>query len=369
MSSAREYDINGWPEIKNNPLSKVGVFPYSGETVGGDPMKVYQVYRPEEELANSDAIASFKLLPFVDDHPSVLLGDSDEGLTPAEKKGIEGVIGEDVYYKDGILYGNIKILSEGLADLIESGKKELSVGYRCEYDITPGTWNGIQYDAIQRKIRGNHLALVERGRMGKEVAVLDHAKYTYDSIELTKELPMPEEAKKKEEKEGMDARFAKALDWIEDKMAKDAEEEKKKEDEENAKDGIDPSVTGLDDEEEEEKKKDKKEGMDAATMDAKLEAFKKSILVETSEKLELAKKASDFIGTFDSANMTLPETQKYVVSKLGLDCKSGEEGAVLKGFFHTRKIDKSAYGLDSSLKTNAGGIDEKLAKFADDNSK
>ncbi len=367
MSSAREYDINGWPEIKNNPLSKVGVFPYSGETVGGDPMKVYQVYRPEEELANSEAISSFKLLPFVDNHPSVLLGDSIDGLTPAEKKGIEGVVGEDVYYKDGILYGNIKILSEGLSDLIESGKKELSVGYRCIYEITPGTWNGVHYDAIQRQIRGNHLALVDHGRMGKEVAVLDHFKFTFDS----KELKMPEETKKDDEKkEGMDSRFAKALDWIENKMAKDAEEEekKKKEDEESAKDGIDPTVTGLDDEEEEEKKKDKKEGMDAATMDAKLEAFKKTLLVETAEKLELAKKASDFIGTFDSSNMTLPETQKYVAGKLGLDCKNGEEGAILKGFFHTRKADKAAFALDSGLKSNTG-IDEKLAKFADDNSK
>ena len=38
--SAREYDINGWPEIKNNPLSKEGVFPYSGETVGGEAGRV-----------------------------------------------------------------------------------------------------------------------------------------------------------------------------------------------------------------------------------------------------------------------------------------------------------------------------------------
>lgn len=361
--SAREYDINGWPEIKDNPLSKIGVFAYSGETVGGDPMKIYQVYRPEEELSSPETIASFKLLPFVDNHPSVLLGDSSDGLTPAEKKGIEGVIGEDVYYKDGILCANIKILSESLADLIESGKKELSVGYRCIYEITPGVWNGIQYDAIQRQIRGNHLALVDQGRMGKEVAVLDHFKFTFDS----KEIKMPEEEKKKE---GMDARFEKALDWIENKMAKDAaeEEEKKKKEEEIAKDGIvDPSVKGLDEDEEEEKKKEKKEGMDA-TMDAKLEAFKKTILTEASEKIELVKKASDFIGTFDSSNMTLPETQKYVAGKLDLDCKNGEEAALLKGFFHSRKVNTDAYALDAGLKMNTG-IDEKLAKFASDNSK
>lgn len=87
-ASSREYDVNGWPEIKNNPLSRVGVFPYSGRQISPElePDKIYMVYRPEEELANPACIDSFKLLPWVDEHPPVLLGPEEAGRMSPEKK-------------------------------------------------------------------------------------------------------------------------------------------------------------------------------------------------------------------------------------------------------------------------------------------
>jgi hypothetical protein len=189
--TAKEYDINGWAEIKGNPISKVGVFPYTGAQIDPqlEPNTIYHVYRPEEELANQETIDSFKLVPWTDEH--TMIGD---GMTPAEKKGIHGVTGEDVFFEDGYLKANIKIFSDKLANLIQEGKKELSIGYRCLYELTPGVYNGIQYDAIQRNIRGNHLALVEEGRSGKDVAVLDHFKFTFDSKDIT----MPDMMREKE---------------------------------------------------------------------------------------------------------------------------------------------------------------------------
>lgn len=82
-ASAREYDINGWAEIKGNPISKVGVFPYLGSQIDKSliPDKIYQVYRPMEELNNPETINSFKLVPWTDEHE--MLG---KGMTPAEKK-------------------------------------------------------------------------------------------------------------------------------------------------------------------------------------------------------------------------------------------------------------------------------------------
>ncbi|MCL2887621.1 MAG: DUF2213 domain-containing protein, partial [Betaproteobacteria bacterium] len=135
-------DTNGFREISNNPLSKVGVFPYSGRSLTNapDPNKKYMVYRPAEELSDPECIESFRLLPWVDNH--AMLGSEDEGLTPAEKKGVQGVIGEDVYFKNGTLYGNLKVFSQSLANLIEAGKRELSCGYRCTYEWTPGTFDG-----------------------------------------------------------------------------------------------------------------------------------------------------------------------------------------------------------------------------------
>lgn len=175
-NSARISDLNGWFEVRDNPLSKVGVFPYSGLPGAPEPGKTYAVLRPEEELSDPACLESFKLIPWVDDH--TMLGDAEAGLMPAEQKGVQGVIGENVSYRDGVVYGNIKVFSEAMANLIANGKRELSLGYRCVYDWTPGSWNGIPYDCIQRQVRGNHLALVDEGRMGKDVAVLDHAHYT-----------------------------------------------------------------------------------------------------------------------------------------------------------------------------------------------
>lgn len=85
----KEPDINGWFEVRHNPLSKEGVFFYRGASIRlpdgstpSDPDKLYGVYRPAEELNNEETINSFKLLPWVDEH--TMLGSADLGMTPAD---------------------------------------------------------------------------------------------------------------------------------------------------------------------------------------------------------------------------------------------------------------------------------------------
>lgn len=189
----RLYDINGWFEVPRNPLSKVGVFPYLGRSIGApEPDRIYMVYRPEEELSDPETIASFRLSPFVDDH--TMLGDDEaDGLTPAEQKGVHGVIGERVAYdpEKRTLYGNLKVFSKALSNRIKNGKREISCGYRCAYEARHGVFEGQRYDYIQRHIRGNHLALVDQGRMGPDVRVLDHLKFTVDAKDL---IPMAQDA-------------------------------------------------------------------------------------------------------------------------------------------------------------------------------
>jgi hypothetical protein len=187
MATQRVTDANGWFEVKRNPLSRVGVFNYSGKQCDPDGTRVppdapVRVLRPPEELSDPECIESFKLLPWIDGH--TMLG-PDEGQTPAEQKGVQGVIGEDVAFDSGVLYGNIKVFSNSLARLIAAGKRQLSAGYRCVYDWTAGTYNGQAYDCVQRKIRGNHLALVPEGRMGPSVAVMDTLIFTFDAQEAT----------------------------------------------------------------------------------------------------------------------------------------------------------------------------------------
>ena len=180
--SARLIDNNGWFEVKRNPISKAGVFPYLGKSIpGADPDQIYPVYRPAEELSNPETIESIKLIPWIDNH--VMLGNKPN-TTPAEEKGIHGVIGQDVFFEGDTLYGNLKLFSNEQSAVIASGKKELSLGFRCKYEHAPGVFNGQPYEYVQRVIRGNHIASVMDGRMGPEVAVLDHFSFTFDSKDI-----------------------------------------------------------------------------------------------------------------------------------------------------------------------------------------
>lgn len=360
IDSQRTTDINDFVEIKNNPLSKVGIFNYTGASIGApDKGKMYKVYRPAVELSDPETINSFKLIPWTDNHPSSLLGPSEKGYTAPEEKGIEGVVGEDVYFDNDTLYGNIKIFSDRLKRLIEDGKEELSCGYKCIYKFVSGMYNGEYYDAIQTKIRGNHLALVNDGRMGSEVAVMDSYTFTIDSKELImtdkKDAVDNKATDAKDAAPTMDA-LAKGLKDVtdavakltQDKTAKDAKDaadaacakDAKAKDDSTEQD--DPDMEGEDKKAKDAKgaKDSKASGMDAKEVEAvvskSMESFKKSFLAETSQKNEVVGKLTPFIGTFDHKEKTLSEIEEYGVKKLGITCEKGQEGAVLNGFFHAQ---------------------------------
>jgi len=344
--SERIVDTNGFFEVKRNPLSLVGVFPYSGRMIGAEePDKVYNVYRPADELGDEECINSFKLTPWVDDHTMI-----GEGATPAEQKGVQGVIGEDVFFEDGTLYGNIKVFSESMANLIGSGKKELSLGYRCEYEFANGTFEGVQYDAIQRNIRGNHLALVDEGRMGKTVAVLDSMVFTFDTKEL---LTMEEENEPAVDAEpvtleSLAAQVAQLMSFVEKlKPLEEAEHGSLDADE----DACDKDIATDADEEvakdAAEEVPAKKEGMDAAMV-------KREVIKEIAQRDNLYKKVSGVCGAFDHSEMSLKEVASYGVKKIGLACTDGMEIPMLNGYFVAlAKAPAKSAAMDSKNNDNA----------------
>lgn len=403
MNTKRAVDVNGYVEIRDNPISKIGIFPYLGSSIGAeDPDKVYMVLRPEEELSSKETIESLKLNPWIDDHE--MLGSELEGYTPAEDKGVHGVTGQEVYYKDGYLYANLKLFSESQADLIEDGKKELSWGYRCKYDFTPGTLDGESYDVVQRTIRGNHLASVEEGRMGPDVAVLDHNDIMLDDVSTvftidSKDLIGVEAMNKKQrlalkrkkaistattamdaavKESGMDmpdgmemmmkmmpmmmSAMMEAMGGMGggamDEEEPNAEDEFKPKEKDAAEDEYDADA------EDEAEAEDKKDGMDAAesvalraqlkTAQDSIEDLRtngiKSLLGEVSKRDAMANAASAHIGTFDCADKTLKETAIYVGEKLGLDCGEADAiasvNAALKVMGNTPGV--IASGMDSA---------------------
>jgi len=377
-SSKRKADTNGWYEIKENPLSKTGVFPYLGKTIHEslDPDTIYHVYRPAEELSKEETLESFRLLPWIDDH--VMLGASDDGLTPAEKKGIQGVIGEEISFDGEYLRGNLKVFSEKLMSLIQNGKKELSIGYRCLYDLAPGVYNGQPYDAIQREIRGNHVALVDEGRSGPDVAVLDSKKadfrITLDAKEFKK---MADQEKKgmdeevsleslhsmiKELQECMKEMMAsgKKSEDAEMELEKEGEKELKAEQKEKEIEDDDDYVEEEEDEEEEEKveMKDEKPGDMKKPEDKHgMDALKKSWFKEVSARDSLAKRLSHHIGTFDHSDKTLKEVAEYGVKRLGLKCKKGHESSILEGYLAAAKKEPHVKAAMDNVEIPSSSVD------------
>ena len=356
----REYDTNGWFEVKDNPLSKKGIFQYSGRSISPEcePDRIYNVYRPAEELSTEECINSFKLLPWIDNH--VMLGSEDEGLTPAEAKGIQGVIGEDVYFDGEYLKGNIKVFSEAMSNLIANGKKELSCGYRCRYEYAPGNYDGEAYDYVQREIRGNHLALVEQGRMGSDVAVLDHFTFTVDNKEL---FNMAEENKEVgSEKPTMTLEEVhKFLEEVMPKLAKiqeltgqsfgSAGEEAVADEDETKPDGDTEKPDGeAEDEEGAEysaggQKEEEKEGERGAGMDAAAIAL--SVERKIAEKAKLYDKLSKHIGAFDHSEMSLDKMAKYGLNKLGVEAPKEGRVTFLNAYLQGKGV-SSAVAMDTT---------------------
>lgn len=187
----KQIDHNSFWVIKQNPITKIGVFPYLGRQISPElePNKIYQVLRPESELFAAEALASFNELPITIGH--ALLGPREEGFTPAEEKGIDGTTGTTAERKGDKIVNDIKLFSERIKDEVNHGKKELSAGYFCDFVPERGTWNGRHYDFVQKNIRGNHIALVDKGRSGHDVRVMDSAEgtttrqFVCDAMDLT----------------------------------------------------------------------------------------------------------------------------------------------------------------------------------------
>ena len=122
-------------------------------------------YRPPEEVSRPDSLLSMGGLPVTLEHPPQL-------LTPdTVRQHTRGHSGTQVEFTDGFVHGTVTLTDR---EAIEAVKRrdavELSVGYRCDYDPTPGTApDGTRYDGVQRNISGNHLAVTRQARAGSEV--------------------------------------------------------------------------------------------------------------------------------------------------------------------------------------------------------
>lgn len=154
-------------------VARVGIQAYQ-DGQGG----IRREYRPTSEVFDAASIASFKNKPITMGHPRERMVNSDN----ARRLSV-GYIGENIRPDGEWLIMPLTITDgDTIAGITDGQVIQLSGGYTAEMDNTPGEYDGQTYDAIQRNIRGNHVAIVEQARAGDKAQLnLDAA----DAVAVT----------------------------------------------------------------------------------------------------------------------------------------------------------------------------------------
>lgn len=161
--------VEGFLICRNVPIARTGEMNYLESELkeDGDTSKMVKVFRSPEEVFSEAALSSFEGKPVTDEHPPELLTpDTCSRYARGHAQNIRKGEGE----WDGHVIADLHIQDEELIRAVQGGKREISCGYECSYtDNGDGTYS-------QHDIRGNHIAVVTRGRAGNHVAILDSTK-------------------------------------------------------------------------------------------------------------------------------------------------------------------------------------------------
>ena len=172
----------GYRIYKNVPIARTGMQIYLGRELkkneGYDPSwnigddQQVEVYRPIEEVTAAETLASFEGKSVLDEHPSgdkVLIDalDEYEGYTKGHMQNLRA--GEKLPDGETAVLADLYVKNPDLNVKIDGGIRDVSCGY---------TFVLARDEAgrlIQTRIRGNHGAVVPRGRAGDEVGIRDAA--------------------------------------------------------------------------------------------------------------------------------------------------------------------------------------------------
>lgn len=169
--TVRSFDKDGRMRVAVSRISKADVNPYWGreiinwEELGLDPDRVYNVFRPPEELRR--AASTFNKLPILAVHKHVSAKDPKKDL-------IIGTTGSNSQFDGEYLTNDLAFWDAEFIEKIESDEqRELSSSYRYVPVLENGSYNSQPYEIKMTQIEGNHVALVVEGRAGPDVLVAD----------------------------------------------------------------------------------------------------------------------------------------------------------------------------------------------------
>lgn len=161
----------GFMHVTNVPIARVGVFPY----MKADRSIEMEAKLPTELLSDS-TVNSANNRPVTNDHHGLVTKDNATQLA-------KGFTADNAHVDNNTLRVDMTIMDGKLIDAINNGKQELSIGFQTNIDQTPGKYNGVAYDSVQKDIRINHVAVVNQGRAGHKVRLLgDSAEMIDDDL-------------------------------------------------------------------------------------------------------------------------------------------------------------------------------------------
>jgi hypothetical protein len=142
-------------------LTRTGVFEYH-TTNGG----IRRELRLPEDVFDDASLKSFEGVLVTNDHPSDM-------VDPANYRAV--VVGAQAgpvrRGDEGHIRSKLRIYDPETVRDLDNGKRQISCGYTCDTIEVPGVHPVYgPYDAIQKNVRGNHVAIVDRARAGSTAA-------------------------------------------------------------------------------------------------------------------------------------------------------------------------------------------------------
>lgn len=124
--------------------------------------------RTPEDIGNQETLDSLVMQVMTDDHPKGEVAPNGAVNADNAKQLQAGFTGESVKF-DGHATSIPITITDGktIDKILQDGKIALSCGYAADLEMRAGfAYGNNQYDAVQKNIKYNHIAIVERGRAG-----------------------------------------------------------------------------------------------------------------------------------------------------------------------------------------------------------
>lgn len=149
--------------VADAPVARTGVQLYRGAELGRPDKQFVRVLRSEDEVFDEASMHSYAFRPMTNDHPGEL-------VTADNWKEVSiGNTGGEVTRDGQTVRVPLVMMDARAIEDFEGGKRELSMGYTADvdfFDEEQETEDGLKYDAVQKNLRMNHVALVSKGRAG-----------------------------------------------------------------------------------------------------------------------------------------------------------------------------------------------------------